>query len=93
MASLIRKHRLPVTSFVIRGDATPRDEHPKIFTRIDLVFAFEGEGVEAAKLNEAVQLSLTKYCGVSAMVAPTSPIFYRIELNGAEINSGEARFA
>jgi uncharacterized OsmC-like protein len=48
--------------------------------------------VEAEKLVEAVRLSQTKYCGVSAMLAQAFPLRYRVVLNGQEIATGEAKF-
>jgi putative redox protein len=49
--------------------------------------------VEAAKAIEAVQLSQTKYCGVSAMVAASVPIHYTIEINEKKVGTGQARFS
>ena len=41
---------------------------------------------------EAVTLSMTKFCGVSAMVAPTSPIFYSVVVNGEIEGRDQAHF-
>jgi len=38
-----------------------------------LKFALEGTGVEPAIAIEAVKLSQTRYCGVSAMLSRLSP--------------------
>jgi putative redox protein len=92
VAGFLKKYRMNPTKFSMTADANARDEHPKIFPRIDVEFNFEGTDLDAAKLIEAVQLSMTKYCGVSAMIAPTSPIFYRVMVNHEEVASGEAKF-
>lgn len=92
VAALLRKYRMTPSSFTIDCEATPRDEHPRIFPRIDLRFVIIGEGLDLEKIKEAVTLSLTKYCGVSAMVADTSPIFYKIVVNDSEIAKGQAQF-
>jgi putative redox protein len=92
IAGFLKKFKMTPTKFSMSADATARDEHPKIFPRIDVEFIFEGQDLDVSKLIESVQLSMTKYCGVSAMIAPTSPIFYRILVNQEEVSQGEARF-
>ncbi len=37
----------------------------------------------------AVSLSLNKYCSVSAMLSKSCPIFYRVVINGKEVESGK----
>jgi len=39
---------------------------------------------------KAVNLSMTKYCGVSAMIAKAAPIYYKVNINGSEVGSGQA---
>lgn len=65
--------------------------YPAVFENALLTFSVEGN-VEADKLNEAVKLSQTKYCGVSAMLSKAFPINYKVVLNGQEIGSGSAQF-
>ena len=92
VAGLMRKFKLEPTSFVMKAVANPRSEHPKIFQDFHLEYLFEGATLPADKLIEAVQLSMTKYCGVSAMIAATVKITYVIFLNGEQIHQDEARF-
>ena len=49
--------------------------------------------LERERVLEAVSLSQTKYCAVSAMLAPAVPIRYKIILNGESIGTGEAHFS
>ena len=56
-----------------------------------LVFKIKG-ALNAAKIMEAVTLSQTKYCSVSAMVSKAVPITYTVELNEKNIGSGQANF-
>ena len=93
VAGLLRKYRMQPSRFHMTADATPRAEHPKIFPRIDVTFEIDGEGLDHAKIIEAVGLSMTRYCGVSAMIAPTSPIHYQVLVNGRKISEGVAQFA
>jgi putative redox protein len=42
--------------------------HPIVYHTISVEFKFEGENLPADKLQKAVELSETRYCGVSAMM-------------------------
>ncbi len=96
VVSLIKKYKIEIESFSLTGNAEPRDHHPRIFTQIDVVFdlkiKFKDREAEFPKVLDAVRLSLTKYCGVSAMVAPTSPIFYTVVVNGEIEARDQAQF-
>ncbi len=62
-----------------------------MFKEVKLHFRLKG-AVEPARILEAVKLSQTKYCGVTAMVSKNVPVTYTIELNGENIGSGKAHF-
>lgn len=92
VVSLMRKYRQPVEAFEVVADAeTTTGPHPWVFREIRLTFRFQG-AIEPQKAIEAVRLSQTLYCGVSAMVSKAVPIRYTIECNGALIGNGEAAF-
>lgn len=92
VAALMKKHRQPLESFAVTADAaTTEGGYPVIFKEIRLLFSLSG-ALDPAKVIEAVTLSQTKYCGVSAMVAAAVPIHYDIELNGQAIGAGFAKF-
>lgn len=91
VAALMRKHKQEPKRFDIVARAPTTSGHPSVFEKIDLDFVVDGP-VDAEKLKEAVVLSQTKYCGVSAMMAKHCPIYYRIVLNGAEIARGQSKF-
>jgi len=90
--ALLKKYKMPPKAFRVDVDIqTSTGVQPAVFERALLEFVVEGE-VDPAKLIEAVSLSQTKFCGVSAMLAKAHPIDYRIVLNGKEIGKGSARF-
>ncbi len=90
--ALLKKHKQPPESFRVDVDIQPSSGgHPAVFAKASLTFNVEG-AVDADKLNEAVALSQTRYCGVSAMLAKSFPIEYRVLLNGREVGSGTANF-
>lgn len=92
VVGLLKKHKQPFEEFGIEADVTKSEGvHPAVFTRMNLTFRLRG-AIDPSILIEAVQLSQTKYCGVSAMLSLAVPIEYRIELNGEEVGKGKAKF-
>jgi putative redox protein len=92
VVALMKKYHQPLESFEIDTEVEKSSGgYPEVFTAAMLTFKLKGQ-VEAAKAIEAVELSQTKYCGVSAMLAKAFPIRYRIELNGQIISEGSAHF-
>jgi len=92
VVALMRKYKQPLESFEVLADATVTEGvYPAVFNKIDLTFFLKGK-LDKEKVIEAVRLSQTKFCGVSAMVVKAVPIHYKIILNDEEISTGEAAF-
>lgn len=90
--ALLKKHKQPPKAFSVDIEIQPSTgAHPIVFEKAVLSFIVEG-AVEAEKLIDAVKLSQTKYCGVSAMLSKSFPIEYRVILNGCEVGTGTAKF-
>jgi putative redox protein len=93
VVSLLRKYKEDAKSCVVEADAEQtKEKYPHVFSRVNLKFKVTGT-IAKEKLIEAVHLSQTKYCGVSAMIAKGCPIHYEIFLNEEWIGSGNADFA
>ena len=82
--SFMRKYKQPVQAFEVRVSAEKNNEHPIVFTKAHLIYALTGE-LDVEKVKEAVHLSKTKYCGVSAMLGKAFPISYQIDINGQTV--------
>jgi len=67
--SIALKKRQPVVTYRIHARGEKRDEYPQVYTRIDLVHEVVGPGVSTAAIARCIELSATKYCPVSAMLA------------------------
>lgn len=90
--ALMRKHKQPVERFEMEAEVEKSSAgYPEVFTSATLIFRLTGQ-LDAQKVQEAVRLSQTKYCGVSAMLSDSFPIHYRIELNGQPIGEIELAF-
>jgi putative redox protein len=66
--SILRKKRVPLSGFELRLTGNVREEHPQVFTDIHMEYVFSGEGINPADLERAIDLSITKYCAVTAML-------------------------
>ena len=90
--ALLKKHKQAYTNFEVAVDITmSTGSYPTVFTHTELTFTATGE-VDAKILLEAVHLSQTKYCGVSAMILKACPIHYTVVLNNETIGEGNAAF-
>jgi putative redox protein len=81
--AILRKQRQAVTGYEVAMRGERRAEHPRSFHTIEVVHRLRGHDLSAAAAEEAVRLSTTKYCSVSAQIAPTAAISHRVEILAA----------
>ena len=91
VVALMRKHKEPLESFHIDAEAEVRAALPAIYSEIRLTYHFKG-ALNVDRVKEAVRLSETEYCSVSAMLSKVVPIRYTVVLNGFTIDEGQANF-
>ncbi|PIS10952.1 MAG: hypothetical protein COT73_06660 [Bdellovibrio sp. CG10_big_fil_rev_8_21_14_0_10_47_8] len=89
--SLLRKYKQETKTFEIDAEASATEGHPVMFKEVKLKYQLSGD-LDIEKIKEAVHLSMTKYCSVSAMISKAAPINYEIFLNSEKIGAGEANF-
>lgn len=77
---ILQKKRLNVQGLEILVDAERAEEHPKVFTKIDLTFVITGEDLTEKAIESAVKLSIEKYCSVAGMVNKTAKINWKIDI-------------
>ena len=77
--SVLRKKRQRVTHFSVRAAGQRADEHPRRYTHIDLEFAVRGHEISEQAVARAIELSQTKYCGVTATLNCDVAYVYTIE--------------
>lgn len=77
---ILRKGRQPVTDCMAQLDATRADSDPKVFTKIHVHFVVTGKGLNPTQVARAVELSATKYCSASIMLAKTAQITHDYEI-------------
>jgi putative redox protein len=77
---ILRKMRVPIERLAIDVEGTRRDEEPRRYTSLRFRFLVAGAGVDRAKVERAVALSLEKYCSVIASLAPDITVEYDVAL-------------
>lgn len=91
VVSLLKKNKQPMDKFKIEAEATVADTHPNDFKDVTLKYFIDGS-CDPSKVTEAVSLSQSKYCAVSAMVSRGAKITFDVLLNGKLLNNGTANF-
>jgi putative redox protein len=92
VVALLKKYKQPLSKFEIEAEASVTEgAHPVVFNGVHLGFKLEG-ALDKEKVLEAITLSQTKYCSVSAMLSKAFPINYTVQLNSEIIGEGAARF-
>ena len=80
VVNILRKKRQPFTGLEVTAQAERATQPPRVYTEINLTYRVRGQ-VSPKAVEDAVRLSETKYCSVSAMLEKTASIRYRIELD------------
>ncbi len=86
VVSILTKKRVKLDGFEMNLTADMTDEHPKVFTKIHIEYVFYGNEIKEKDVERAIELSLTKYCGVTAMLEKAMDIThsYRIEKSAVQ---------
>ncbi|WP_347358891.1 OsmC family protein [Bdellovibrio sp.] len=92
VVSILKKMRVNLQSCDVNAETDTTEGHPSIFTTVELQFRLQGPDVKPEQAMKAVNLSMTKYCGVSAMIVKASPIRYQVYLNDLQIGEGQSQF-
>jgi putative redox protein len=88
--SILNKKREGHTGIHVHATAEKAAESPSVFTHIRLIYRVSGL-VNRKSVEDAVHLSKTKYCSVSAMLEKTAKIDFVIEYDetaGAQAGDG-----
>lgn len=78
VVDILEKMRVSFSELSIDTEADQTEEHPKVFREILLTYRIKTSKENEDKVIKAIDLSLEKYCGVSAMLRKNSPINYKL---------------
>lgn len=79
--NILKKKRQKITRYEVRVSATRRQSYPRIWENIVVRHILRGPDLSEKAVCDAVHLSETKYCSVSAMLreAATVTMTYEIQ--------------
>jgi putative redox protein len=72
--SILQKKREDVTSFEVSVTGNRADDHPRVFTHIQVKYIITGRQISEDAVKRAIDLSKTKYCSAQAMLSQVVPI-------------------
>ena len=84
VASILGKKKIKLDGFEMNISADVADEHPQVFTKMHLEYVFYGKNLPEKDIERAIDLSLTKYCSVTAMLQKAMPIEHSYKIIESE---------
>ena len=80
VVEILKKMRVDFSDLEIITEADQTTEHPKVYKDITITFRLKTDTANEEKVRKAIELSLDKYCGVSAMLKKNAPVHYKLEI-------------
>ena len=80
VVDILTKMRVDFSELEIDVETTQTEENPKVFRDIHITYKINTGRENEDKVKKAIELSLDKYCGVSAMLRKNSPINYSLQV-------------
>ncbi len=81
--SILQKKRQDVSGYTVAAHAEQTDEHPHVFTSIEVEHVVTGRNISPQAVERAIELSVTKYCPAQAMLGQVVPIKHKYQIQEA----------
>lgn len=78
VVDILGKMKIEFSDFIIEAEAELAEDHPKVFTSVHITYKMKTDIGNEERVKKAIDLSLEKYCGVSAMLQKNSPVNYTL---------------
>lgn len=78
VVDVLEKMRVPFKGLEMEVETIQTDDHPRVFGEIVITYKIKTDPANEDKVKKAIELSLEKYCGVSAMLRKNGPISYKL---------------
>ena len=85
VVDILRKKRERVTDYKVEVTGERREDFPRSFKSIRLHHILTGESLSDRAVKQAIELSDSKYCSVSATLRPTAEISVTYEIVPASV--------
>ena len=80
VVDILEKMRVLFADLRIEVETEQTEEHPRVFKDIHIHYFISTDEENRDKVIKAIELSLNKYCGVSAMLKKNSKINYTLTI-------------
>lgn len=77
---ILQKKRVALQRFEVEVRGERREEHPRVYTHIHMVYRFWADGLRSKDVEQAIRLSHEKYCSASAMLGAVAEITHAYEI-------------
>ena len=77
--SIMKKKRAAIDRFEVTIDGDQAEEYPKRYTAIRIMFTLFGTGIKPKAVEQAIDLSRSKYCSATASL--NADVAYSYEIN------------
>lgn len=78
VAAILKKMKVELEEFTVDVEGDVSEDHPKRFLEMKVIYRFKGKNIKRSSVEKAVNLSNTRYCGVSANYSKAFPITHEI---------------
>jgi len=82
--SILQKKRQDIRGFEVVVNGVRADEHPRVFTQLEVEYRIRGVDVNQAAVERAIELSETKYCPAQSMLGEVVPISLKFTIESGE---------
>ena len=79
VVTILTKKRVQFEDFRVEVEGKRRETHPKIYTHIKVRYYFKGDIPQKA-VEQAIRLSMEKYCSVSAMLKSVAKVEWEYQI-------------
>ena len=86
VVSILGKKRIELKSFHVEVDSEQDPEPPWTYRRITLTYQLQGEGLTQKAVDQAIELSLTKYCSVASTLSGKAEIVFEGQILEGQTN-------
>ncbi len=66
--SILKKKKQDIRSFNVKVRGERADSHPRVFTKIGIIYSFKGSDINENAVKRAIELAKDTYCSVWAML-------------------------
>ena|SRR5260221_14140791 len=78
--AILRKKRQQVSVLSVEVQGSRADQHPKVYTRFEVLYRLRGTNIDPQAVARAIQLSTTRYCPVIGLLGKVAEVSTRYEI-------------